>query len=418
MSEPKRLNGFWWLPSAPQQKWFGTLTHDGRNIELCCFAEQEVPDPGSMPQTFTLHGSDEKENAVTLLFADYAIVKQSCSLRTIRFRAKYALIGAHLGSKDDIKATQIVLEINYLHEWLGLTGFRPNLSGKIGKDRFEVTIPYVRPDQFGVTLQDGTSIGFCLNTNYTASIKEQRIAEDSFTSICRKNGFSFEQIWQATTQLRLLLHFAILKPVYAESMTLQFDAETKDGKTKNIEVLSINLHGDKPAPLYGRQFAFRFKDIAPTFADFYDRWIEFASKYDEALGCYMTTVFHNLPSTVALLCLTQAIEAFHGVHHTSHDSHNFRDKVKEIICSNTAFISGLIEDDADFSDRVLVTRNYYTHHNPKWLKEGKVASGRDLIRMNEKLKLLFQSCVLQYLGLPPEAGAALKQQIASDIIEY
>jgi hypothetical protein len=299
-----------------------------------------------------------------------------------------------------------------------MTGFKQSLGGRIGKDCFEVTIPYVRPDQFEATLQDGSVMGFQLQVNSSSSSQERKISENALVTINAEDYFSFEQIWKATTQFRLLLHFAVLKPVYAEAMWLRYHTDAESSSTSEIEVWSPNLHSEKPTPLSGRQRTFRFQEIAPHFSDFYNRWLDFTGKYDEALGCYTTTVFHKLPSTVALLCLTQALDAFHGIHHSSHKDQDLRKKVRDIICSNRAFILGLIEDEHNFSDRVHATRNYYTHHNPKWLKGGKVAKGRDLIRMNEKLKLLFHSCVLQHLGLPPEAGSALKQQIATDIIEY
>jgi hypothetical protein len=81
-------------------------------------------------------------------------------------------------------------------------------------------------------------------------------------------------------------------------------------------------------------------------------------------------------------------------------------------------LKGLVDNLPDFTDRVHATRNFYTHHNPKWDKDGKVARRSDLIRMNERLKLLFQMCVLTDLNIPKDRFVRLRRQIATQIIEY
>jgi hypothetical protein len=50
---------------------------------------------------------------------------------------------------------------------------------------------------------------------------------------------------------------------------------------------------------------------ADRFTKFCGRWFRFCDEYQESLRCYMTTVYFNLPPEVRLICLTQALEAFH-----------------------------------------------------------------------------------------------------------
>ena len=82
------------------------------------------------------------------------------------------------------------------------------------------------------------------------------------------------------------------------------------------------------------------------------------------------------------------------------------------------FLKGLVDDIPDFAKSVLCTRNYYTHHAPKWLDTGKVAKRTDLIRLNEKLRLLFQMCVLTDLKIPSDRFLRLRRQLATDVINY
>ncbi|MGO9586377.1 MAG: hypothetical protein ACLP2Y_09295 [Limisphaerales bacterium] len=48
---------------------------------------------------------------------------------------------------------------------------------------------------------------------------------------------------------------------------------------------------------------------------------------------------------------------------------------------------------------------------------GRVVKGAKLIRLNEKLKLIFQMCVLTEMGIPAERFPRLQRQLADDIIE-
>jgi hypothetical protein len=47
-----------------------------------------------------------------------------------------------------------------------------------------------------------------------------------------------------------------------------------------------------------------------------------------------------------------------------------------------------------------------------------VAEKADLWRMNEKLKLLFQMCVLTDLGIPADRFSRLRRQLATEFIDY
>ncbi|MEI7901780.1 MAG: HEPN domain-containing protein [bacterium] len=116
--------------------------------------------------------------------------------------------------------------------------------------------------------------------------------------------------------------------------------------------------------------------------------------------------------------LAQALDAYHGVRFNSHKDRDFQKKIAYLLKLNDGVMSGLVSDIAVFAEQVLATRNYYTHHNPKCLLDGKVAQGRDLMRMNEKLRILLQSCVICDIGLPVERCAVLRHQIASEIVMY
>lgn len=163
---------------------------------------------------------------------------------------------------------------------------------------------------------------------------------------------------------------------------------------------------------------FRFEDVRGDFADFIGEWLKYVQKFAEPLNCYSSTIYHSLTGELAHLSLTQALEAYHGIQFSSHHKHEFKAKIEELCSLHADSLKGLVDDIPDFSERVLCTRNYYTHHNPKWLLTGKVAKKAELVRLNEKLRLLFQMCVLTDLKIPADRFSRLRRRLATEIIDY
>jgi len=130
-------------------------------------------------------------------------------------------------------------------------------------------------------------------------------------------------------------------------------------------------------------------------------------------------VYHQLTTPVKHLCLTQALDAYHGVRFSSHGQRDFKAKVMELCKLNEKAMSELVDDVTGFAGQVRDTRNYLTHHNPDDLANREVVQGSaELIRLNEKLTILFQACVLTDIGVPAERLARLHRQLADSIIEY
>jgi hypothetical protein len=187
---------------------------------------------------------------------------------------------------------------------------------------------------------------------------------------------------------------------------------------QDIEIVSSILSEPKSEPRFPENWLFQFTNLRGDFATFVGSWLKYTEDYAESLGCYSSTVYHSLTSELAHLSITQALEAYHGVKFSSHHKQDFQTKVRQLTMPHLSSLYGLIENIDDFAERVLCTRNYLTHHNPRWLKTGKVAQRAELIRLNEKLRLIYQMCVLTDLGIPSQRFGLLRRQLATQIIDY
>lgn len=224
-----------------------------------------------------------------------------------------------------------------------------------------------------------------------------------------------------TDSLRMFLHLTILKPVYPVSMTLDgFTnvANTTSPQKDRVIVWASHFHEAMSEYTRNSLWVFQFENIKSKFKEYYSQWVTVQARYQEALDCYSTTVYHSLPNSVDCLCLTQALDAYHGARYLSHDKRGFQKKIEELCEANKDSLSGLIDDIPIFAKKAVNSRNYYTHHNPEDIKKGDVALAiPDLVMLNAKLKMLFQMSILREIGIPSDRYTALRRQIPREIIE-
>jgi len=416
MSQSQSIKGFWWSPDDPEKRWFGVLEQTpGSGIELTCHSDTGDVELVQGKPGVTVHGQDEKDRPVTLLVVSRAGTTKSGGMTTVRLRPGYVLVGTHVPDREAVQVKTLDLRLQHLYGWLGMTGFNrkvdANLSGT-------VAIAYDRPEWEPHQVRPGLKIEFGLATSYSAGFQTQSINEEAAACMTSETGLSFRGCWDMSTAFRTLLHLAILKPVYSVSMAFR-EERGEDLPPNEITVWSPNLREAKTEPPVEGYWVFRYADFEADFGGFFARWLDYREQYSEALNCYTTTVYHRLPRTVEHLCLTQALDAYHGVRFASHHRRDFKKKVEELCGLREDALAGLVDDIPPFAEAVRDTRDYYTHHNPDDLaNRGVVQSHTDLTRLNERLAILFQSCVLTDIGVPSDRLVCLRRRLATEIVEY
>jgi hypothetical protein len=418
MSNERTIKSFWWSPDQPATRWFGILTlelDETPSLEL--FLERTAPSQPLPPVGSVIHGMDEHGKPITLLFtgSGHQSISGAVAKRTIS--AGYALIGISLPDADSFVAHSLRFELQHFYGWLGRSGYNTT-----NDTAATFTVQYRKPeDEIFTITQD---LDLVIHSTYSAKngFQERSIKEDAAMTFKSKRGLSLANCQELVGSMRMLLHFAVLKKIYPTWMTAYQNGHGYEALGRwiahDIEMTSSILHEAKSEYPMADRWVFRFEDVCQNFANFIRDWLAYEEKFSEALGCYASTVYHSFPSQMTLLTLTQGLDAYHGIKYQSHEDHNFKLKLEEILKYHADSLKGLVDDLPDFADRVHASRNFYTHHNPKWDKDGKVAKRSDLIRMNERLKLLFQMCVLADLQIPRDRFGRLRRQIATQIIEY
>jgi hypothetical protein len=420
VSTKREIKGFWWAPEHPETRWLGTLAvGPDQSPTLEVFTEpteffKEVTLPGGV-----IHGNDESGKPVTLLFVSPPMSSWSSGMTRRSFHAGYALLGIAVPDADSFVAHELRLKLQHLYGWLGLSGF---IRG-VPADPEEFVVRYRQPDEVRFQITPELEVGLGMEFHMRNGAQDKSLKEEAWAIFRSPKGFPLRRCFDLANALRLLLHLAVLRrvyPVLIETRKKGHGYQLGDRwHDQDIEVCGSILREQTDQDPIGGRWTFRFEDVRNNFAVFFRDWLRYVEEYREALGCYSGTVYQSLTSELDHLSLTQALDAYHGVKFQAHgDRGGIRPKIEQLAGLHAASLRGLVDDIPAFAKEVQVTRNFYTHHNPDLRTTGKVAEKTALIRLNEKLTLLFQMCVLADMGIPADRFPDLRRQLATEIIQY
>ena len=419
MSTKREIRGFWWPATRPEPHWFGVLTLESEHsptLEVVVEATNMFDD--MKPAGGVIHGKDEGGKPITLLFVTESGHRSSVAVHSRTFHAGYALLGIAVDKVSDFVVNDLCLRCQQLYGWLGISGFkRATAASSEG-----VTFQYRQPEELVFAVSDEMEIRVRTSWSSHDSFQRQRVEEEAVIAFRSPSGFSLERCLDLVGAMRYLLNFASLKPVYPIRMVALKNGYGQHWEGRclrhDIEVWNAALRGAETEPPLPDRWLFRFEDVRGKFVTFMREWLGYVERFEEALGCYAATVYHQLPASLEHLCIAQALEAYRGVKSQSHEKVTFRAKIGDLVTLHGPALKGLVDNSSAFADEVLASRNYYTHHDPRLLKRGKVAKGEDLIRLNAKLGILFQMCVLSDLGVSPDRFLQLRRQIPTEIVMF
>jgi hypothetical protein len=418
VNDKREIKSFWWSPSQPETRWFGTLTLEtNKTPKLELFVERRSPMDGRQSMGHLIHGMDEHGKPITLLFVSSLGESFSGAVVKRTFDAGYVLIGIAVSDVESFVINSIRFQVQHLYGWIGKSGFDRKTVEYAGT----FIVNFRRHDDEWFQITDDLELGIHNTFTANSGFQERRIKEDAGLTFRSKLGFSLKYCNELITSIRILIHFASLKRVYPVWMTAYKDGHGYQADERwidqDIEIVSSNLREAKSEYPVPGEWLFQFHDVRNDFTGFIRKWLEYKEKFSEAIGCYSCTIYHSLTDELSHLSLTQALEAYHSIRYASHQNQDFQSKIEDLCKLHANSLKGLVDDIGDFSERVLCSRNYYTHHNPKWLMKGKVARRRDLYLLNEKLRLLFQMCVLADLEISENRFRLLRRQLASEVVD-
>ena len=445
MIEEFEYKGIWWLPDKPEKQISGTLRftpNEGGVLELMSSFKDIQVEP-----EIILGVSSNGKNITLQKCFDTKTNFNFPGFLTSSFYANVIFIGAHFQKLEDIKFKSISIHYSHLDEWVNISGFNIKPPG----EEKELIIKYKLPEPIKADVSNVLKV--LINIRATESSpsfvqKEATIKQETEIKIETSEDKSFEDYRRIMYHIQNFLTLGITEPVHPLAIAglTGVNKEMIEDKVHYPPVEIFYRLSDIPKshkPLHPFDMLFTFKDISNSFESFLRNWFEKEDLLEPVYNLYFGTLYNpRMYLEHRFLSLIQAIESFHqrtyGGEYSSDEDYkvvydalvnsipegvrsglkdrlkeylkygnefSLRKRLKEIFDKNQEILDGHIGNKKAFIEKVVDTRNYQTHHDEE--RKERAASGEDLYRLIQKLKMLLEICLLTELGFTSEKIKAL-----------
>jgi hypothetical protein len=447
MLESFEYKGIFWLPSNPEDLKPGILKftpEEGANLELIGGRfPQDVERFHELIKEKIVLGVISKGTPVTLFNCleikfGSGFSSENPSYWSSVMKATVVFMGAHFSSEEEIKFKSISTRYLFLDDWLNLKLLNVERENE---ETITIKVPFSQQE---ILLYSDNEL------KITASI----IPELRFTYFHPTRPKSVEAVQPAYINLetkepknlecllsygRIVQHFLTLaagKPVYP----LIIRGKTESGQEVDIFYTLPRLPEEIPS---STRMLFTYQDISHRCQEIFANLLEKEKLLQPVFLLYFGTLYNpKLYLENKFLSLVSALESLHSRSEDFEDAYippeeyevvskqlietietlptklpsALKDRLKEIIrhgngkslrsrlkdiLKHYGNITQLFIDDFDaFIQKVIQTRNFYTHYGENLEQEA--AEGSELFRLNLKLNLLLKICLLRELGFTIE----------------
>lgn len=441
MIEEFEYEGIWWLPDKPEEQISGTLRftpEEGAILDLIgSFRDIKDIDKKLKPEIILGISSNGKNITLYKCFETKSTLSNRGFL-TSSFYANLVFVGAHFERKEDIKFKKLSIHYSYLNEWVNVSGFDiPEFN-----HNKEVVIKFKPPEPIQASISKDYKILINFRYTFSPSMEMVAIKQKTFLTIEPLEEKSFDEYRSIMYHLQNFLSLGIMKAVYP--LTIEGTTEVNKQMIKGkpcyppIKIFYKLPEIPKATKTILPYMLFTFRDISDRFESILKNWFEKADLLKPVYDLYFGTLYNpRMYLEHRFLSLIKAIESFHRIIHGGeylsaedykpvYDSlikaipdcvrndlkerlkeylkygreFSLRKRLKEMLDKYQEILYKFIRNTNTFIEKVVNTRNYYTHHD-KDLKEHS-ASGEELYHLTQKLKMLVEVCLLSELGFSSE----------------
>ena len=308
MKQKRTIAGIWWLPESPDERSMGDLKlAPDKSPEL----KLTVESSSSLKEARypnVLHGCNQHGKPITLFHLGRHNASLSSAITKLRYSAGYALLGVRLASRNELRAGVLRFHMQHLFEWVARSAFQDQTVGWT-----EGTIKYVCPEPVSAAAGSDLTLKIVSTSGAWSKLRNRGVSEDAYVEFSSEAKFDFNWCEELVTAFRHLLHFASLETVYPTRITCSKFDDPKALGGQEAEIVSGAYREEIESEFQSAWWVFQLPDVQADFGSFLGNWLATVKKYEEALGCYFTTVYFSLPDSVQHICLTQALIAFHGI---------------------------------------------------------------------------------------------------------
>lgn len=408
MAENRIYKGYWWLPSAPDDRVAGVLTVKTYG-DLCLelfggFGQEEEGVTIEREQDRVIYGrcyatnGHMKDVSLFECFSSFNL-NISSSFPLTRYSCRFALIGIHTLSMTDEDFFEANVSFDELTYWCP-----PN---NIARCFDESTVTIVIDNSVEkatlteIGLEDGVTLKLKQGSSGSSDFDYQRVLIEQSTYLeVSKEGLSGFDVLESVRMFERFLALAMLAPVEHGKITLfarKCCQRTKDEMCcyHPIELVTFLYKSESKRNMKFPEMLFKYEDVADSFAEMYKRYWS-----DESIVLIWSNLIDSLEkkrifTSNDFLVVIQALDGF---------SIRFRKGIGLL-----ERLTLLREEFRDIKRLILTgddleaargSRNYYSHILKLENKKKKNAlDGAQLFYLTKKLRVLLICCVLSFLGM-------------------
>lgn len=444
MKKELSIDGYWWLPENPENEVFGTMGYiPGGSIVLSLNGILNVPhnwDQVTPPDFITpklIQGIGlEKGKEITLYKCTQTGSKfHSSGIHTTTFVATFAFFGSLFDHQEDIRFNSISVRFNNFEEWANQNPFsRKEVKGKWEKQIFR----YDNPNQIEFETSNYEFKIAHHGPNTSSSNNKLSISYKTRLEIISNNEQPYEKFHEIIRRAQNFFGLAMGTP------TFPIEISGKSGASKSIkedgQVLyyPIDIYypvawwPERLAKQYSASMLFTLQDIKENIGSIFANWLDLYEIVEPALNLFFSVLYNpNSYVEIRFLSLAQAIETYHrrkfgGVYMEKrkyldeiypHLENSLPDKLtdsfKDSILGRMRYLNEYslrkrmtlliqaVEEVLEFdfvqspksrnlfTDKVVNTRNYWTHYT-KELKGQAPQTSEERLMLLAKLQLLLE----------------------------
>lgn len=404
IKEEIERSGRFWLPSTPEKEIDGILTiSDGGRIKL------ELTQPLNTDMESIFKPTEGLQQIIGHVDKDGPILIDECYSQEMRRNFTH---GRLMGG-DVILANRLLTKFPYnenpnllfntysfsvegIEEWVGINGitFEPE------SEENALTISYNRPSNTIIELSNGMQLNITFGYNWRnlPKVRKVEITQKTYFILVSDDGCELDEFVSVAKKIAGFLCFVMNELVSIDQMSTTSERLLQaidDGSTHPITVgvyCPTWAYDINEPEINELDMLFKFADYQQRFESMINLWIENYNEISPALDLYFQTKTGKVPSlNMQFLTLVQGLEALHT--QTSVDI-GLRNWITQLTDLFEKYMGG--DNRPMMIDKIIDTRNYLTHHNPK-LKE-KSAKGQVLMFLCNKMNVLFRLQFLKLIG--------------------
>jgi hypothetical protein len=403
MKKNKEFKGLWYIPSDPENKIGGTLiiTPDKIVLELfgCYNTESEsiikTILENKVSTVETIHGDLIDSKKITLFNCRESLgINPSNSVHLSTYECRYVLEGLHLNSITDNFFNQISLHTPILSQWkhpaiIERSFYFCENSNKVKK--VEVSADQASNWKKSFDITEGYQLTLSGNGQFNGNFEhtEFKFNQNTTLSIICKEKKTFSDLLEKVFLVCKFVTLATHTPVLITELFLYNDVMKQDSDPIKLYYVSRKESTEK---VNSSNFLFTYDDISDIFPEVILKWFKESNRLAPIRNHLIASIQQKgYFSSLDFLTIIQSLEGYHqrfiGIDKI------LKERINDLIHNFNTI--DLIRNSNIKVDRVVKTRNYYSHF---YDRKGVELEGQELWEETNKLRVLLTCCILSLIG--------------------